>query len=176
MSKVTGLEDRSMSSLIKIYLGENHDSWDEDGWIWFLASRDEAFCVVRVTPHEYLSLQERTAGFLELIRELQRLASNQEPKSDPQYRNVYSVGSEPTDDPTEVIPDWMASLHYLANDRPGSRGDWQASGPARQMISKALTWNPERFRGAVLVTNAGLKYGPEKIHAIAETHSITAVS
>lgn len=158
---------------IHIYTGENHASWDEDGWVWFMAARDEAYCAVRITPGEHRKLSDEAGNFSAFIARLEQIAATIEPRPDPIYNQVYDVGTQPVADPAEILVDWLASLYFVDPSQGASaKSEWQASGSTLAMVVKAIGWDPERFRGAYLMGNAGLLYGPDQIRQIATLHGV----
>lgn len=161
-----------MASPIRIHMGENHDSWDADGWIWFLAARDGQFCAIRIAPRDYAALRADEPDYLALIHALEQAAAMAAPQAHPVYRTVYDIGAGPDPDPAAVLPGGLASLYQLGSDDAERIAEWQATGPVDEMVRKALRLDAARFECAVLVANAGLHYGAAEIRQIADALDI----
>lgn len=163
-----GSDDR-----VRIYTGSHYASWDENGWVWYMARRGSAYCAVRITPLEYAKLREDAVDFTEFIARLEARATTSAPHPDEAYGELYSIGEQPRADPSEINLEWLATL-YFVDPTAGSAAtsQWQASGPARAMVAMAMGWGASRFRGAYLMGNAGLLYKPDQIREIARLHTI----
>lgn len=152
----------------RIHMGDNHSSWDEAGWIWFMAACGDAYCVIRIPPGELIRLRETCNSYVDLMAAVEDAASGLAPVDHPTFNKVFSIGEEPTTAAADVLPDWLATLYFVdPAEGPDAKSQWRASGSARAMVQRALTWDENEFQGAYLMANAGLLYNADAILQIA---------